>query len=290
MKAVNLIPSDTRRSGNGLALGSLGPAHGLLALLAVAVLFVSIYVLTSNTISERQAKLATLQTQVLQAKARAASLATYTTFEQLAQSRASTVREVVASRFDWDTALSELSRVVPTDTSLQSLLGTVVPGVSVGGTGGASTGTLRTAVNGPAFEIRGCTKTQDEVAGLMSRLRLINGVTRVTLSDSQKATTGAVSSVATSGSANTGCPAGGPTFDLVVFFTPVPNAGTQGIASSTGTSTAASTPGATPVATTTPATATTTTTPATASTPATAAPAAGASQTVSTSTSSGASK
>lgn len=271
MRAVNLIPADGRRSRGPMKVGSLGPSHALIGLLSVAVAFTLIYVLSGNTVSERTAKLAGLKAQVAQAQAAASSLATYTAFEQLAQQRSATVREIVSSRFDWDKALSELSRVVPADTSLQSLLGTVVPGVSIGGaSGAASTGSLRTAISAPAFEMRGCTRNQDEVAGLMSRLRLINDVTRVTLADSQKsaaaATTGAV---AASTGSSTGCPSSWPTFDVVVFFTPVPGAGPAGLASASGaaaptagaatpvssvpTTPSATTPGATTTPTPTPA-------------------------------------
>jgi Tfp pilus assembly protein PilN len=247
MKAINLIPRE-HRSPRGVAPGSLGPAHAVIALLLIAVAFVSIYALEKNTISDRQAKLAALHTEVSQAQSLAASLTQFTSFEQLAQQRAQTVRTIIASRFDWDTALTELSQVVPTGTSFQSLLGTVVPGATVGGGSGgsANTGGLRSAIQVPAFEIRGCTTSQDEVANLMSRLRLINGVTRVTLSDSQKATT-------SGGTGGEGCAANAPTFDLVVFFTAVPNAGTEGVVAATGPTIgtgASATAGAQPASTT----------------------------------------
>ena len=77
-----------------------------------------------------------------------------------------------------------LSQVVPADTTLQSIVGTVVPGASAGG-GGAGAASLRADIAAPAFELTGCTANQDDVARLMSRLRLINGVTRVSFSDSQ---------------------------------------------------------------------------------------------------------
>ena len=247
MKAVNLIPRESR-STRGVAPGSLGPAHAVIALLLIAVAFVSIYALEKNTISDRQAKLTSLRAEVTQAQTLASSLTQFTSFEQLAQQRAETVRTIIASRFDWDTALTELSQVVPTGTSLESLLGTVVPGASAGGGGGGSadTGGLRSDIQVPAFEIRGCTKSQDEVAGLMSRLRLINGVTRVTLADSQQGT-----SAGSTGAG--GCAGNAPTFDLVVFFTAVPNAGTEGVAAATGPTTdtgASATAGAQPASTT----------------------------------------
>ena len=235
MKSVNLIPKETR-SNRALKTGTLGPSHAILAALAIAVAFVSIYVLTKNTISDRQAQLTALNAEVSRAQALATNLQQYTTFQQQAQQRTDTVRTIIASRFHWDTALNELSRVIPPGTALQSMLGTVVPGAAVAGgtTGGGTTSTLRSAIAVPAFQLSGCTGSQDEVAQLMSRLRLINGVTRVTLADSQKnaQTTGA----AASGTTGTGvCNTKSPSFDLVVFFTAIPNAGTQGIVSAVGT-------------------------------------------------------
>jgi Tfp pilus assembly protein PilN len=240
MKAVNLIPDDARHAGKASAVGVPGPAYAVIGLLAVAVAFVSIYVLTTNTISERKAKLANLQQQVAQQQLLAARLANYSKFAQLVRARAATVREIAATRFDWHATLSDLSKVVPADTSLQSLVGTVAPGASVNGAGGsvggsgASTGALRGAIAAPAFELRGCTQTQDDVARLLSRLRLINGVTRVTLADSQKqegaqggpplSSAGGSSSVAGGPSASAGCGGNTPSFDLVVFFGPLPQA------------------------------------------------------------------
>lgn len=251
MKAVNLIPKESR-STRGIAPGSLGPGHAVLAVLLVAVAFVSIYVLEKNTINSRQAKLTALTAEVNQTNALAGSLTEYTNFEQAAQQRAQTVRTIIASRFDWDKSLTELSQVVPTGTSFQSLLGTIVPGAAAGGSGGgANTSALRSDIQVPAFEIRGCTRNQDSVASLMSRLRLINGVTRVTLADSQ---TNSITGGSTAGAPGSGaaCRSNAPTFDLVVFFTAVPNAGTQGIVSdvgATGQAGVSSTAGAEPVST-----------------------------------------
>jgi hypothetical protein len=76
----------------------------------------------------------------------------------------------------------------------------------------------------------GCTKTQDDVARLMSRLRLINGVTRVTLSDTQKqdAAQAAVAVAGATGAGATNCGTGTPSFDLVIFFKPIAGAGPAG--------------------------------------------------------------
>jgi Tfp pilus assembly protein PilN len=249
MKAVNLIPREARRRGVSPSLGRLGPSHLLIGLLTVAVAMVTIYVLSNNTVNQRKAQLTGLNQQMTRMKAEVAQLQKYEQFEKLAQARQATVKEIASSRFDWHAALSDLSKVVPPKTTLQSLVATVSSNTSVAN-GGGSSGTVRGDVDAPALSLKGCTGSQDEVARLMSRLRVINGVSRVTLEDS---------SLAPSGS-NAGCT--GPTFDMVVFFQPLTgNAATlAGVAPSTpapasgkgapststpGTSTP-STPGGTP--------------------------------------------
>ena len=233
MRAVNLIPADSRRGGKRTTGRPQGPAYAILAALAVALVLVTVYVLTNNTVSERQAKVTSLQAQVAQAQAQVGRLSNYAQFAQLAQARAQTVREIAAARFDWHGALADLSKVVPADTSLQSLAGSVSPGAGAG-SGTSASGSLRGDISAPAFELTGCTKTQDDVARLMSRLRLINGVTRVTLGDSQKAANSqSGTSVSGSSASAGGCGADTPAFDLVVFFTPLPAAGPTGVASVT---------------------------------------------------------
>jgi Tfp pilus assembly protein PilN len=241
MKAVNLIPKESR-SNRAIKTGKLGLSHGVVGVLLIAVAFVAVYVLENNTISDRQAKLTTLHAEVNQEQALAASLTQYTSFEQQAQQRVGTVRTIIASRFDWQNTLTDLSRVVPSGTHLTSLTGTIVPSASAGGAGGGSGGGLRAAINAPAFELVGCTGSQDDVANLMSRLRLINGVTRVTLNTSNRtflngallglktasASTGTTGSTGLVGIAS--CGASPTAFDLVVFFIPIPNAGPTGIA------------------------------------------------------------
>lgn len=227
MRAVNLVPQDARRGGMGPSLGKLGASHFVVALLVVALGFVTLYVLASNTVSQRQSQLAGLKVQVTRMQAQVARLNSYAQFEKLAQARAETVREIAASRFDWHSALTDLSKVVPANTSLQSLVATVSPTVSGTG-GGASSSSVRGDISAPAFELKGCTASQDDVAQLMSRLRVINGVTRVTLEDSASASqTSGVSTTSTGG-----CAAKGPSFDMVVFFQP--GAGVLGSTSTTG--------------------------------------------------------
>jgi Tfp pilus assembly protein PilN len=236
VRAVNLIPGDARRAGLGRGGGSrFDPAHGVIAVLGVALVFATIYTLTSNTISSRKAKLVTLQSELAQEQAQASKLDDYVAFDQLAEQRVETVRQIASARFDWHDALANLAKVVPANTALQSLSGSVVPSASVSGSNGSGS-SLRGDEAGPAIEIDGCTKSQDEVAQLMSRLRLIDGVTRVTLNSSTKSTSSGGGASVSGGSG--GCDPNWPAFDIVVFFEPVANAGPSGLASApTGSTT-----------------------------------------------------
>jgi Tfp pilus assembly protein PilN len=236
MKAVNLLPGDARHGGVGSAVGRLGIGHLLVALLLVGLCFVTLDVLTGNTISSRKAQLSNLQQEATQMQAEITRLNTYTKFEKLASDREETVRQIASTRFDWYTALSNLAKVMPADTTLQSLIGTVSPSTSAPGGGSGGSSNVRGDIDAPAFQLTGCTGSQDDVAGLISQLRLINGVTRVTLESSANSTTGSGSS------ATTGCPANGPTFNLTVFFQPLPSTTTSTTTTSTTTTAATSTP------------------------------------------------
>ncbi|HUZ29262.1 MAG TPA: hypothetical protein VMU90_08485, partial [Solirubrobacteraceae bacterium] len=190
MRAVNLLPGDSRRV-KGTGTGNLrGPGYAVVGLLALAVGLVTIYVVTSNSVTDQKSKLASLQRQVPAVQALAAQLGPYTQFAGLAQARAQTVSAIASSRFDWAASLDDLAKVVPANTTLQSVSATAGTG-STAGAGSPSGSTtaasgIRSALPNPAFELRGCTASQDDVARLMSRLRLMNGVVRVTLSTAAK--------------------------------------------------------------------------------------------------------
>jgi Tfp pilus assembly protein PilN len=236
MKAVNLIPADARKNrGSNAPTAVRVPTYALLGVLAAALALVTAYVLTGNTISNRQAQVNTLQAQVTQAQAQAAKLGSYGKFAQIAQTRLQTVTGIAATRFDWHTALADLSEVVPANTTLQTLSGTVAPGANSGAGGGSSN--LRADETTPALELTGCTGGQDDVARLMSRLRLIDGVTHVSLGNSQKSS----SPSGGASSATGGCAPGGATFNMVVFFKAQPGAGPNGAASVAGATTTSTT-------------------------------------------------
>ncbi len=218
MRAVNLIPSD---SGRGGGAGGIGP-YALLGVLGVLLAGVLAYVLTNNTLVERRAEAASLQTQAQAAQAQAEAIRPYREFATLADARVATVRELGRARFDWHRAFDEIARVMPEDVWLTSLLGTVTTGVTVEGAGSGTTGTLRGALPNPAIELTGCTTGHEQVARLISRLRLMSGVVRVSLADS---TRGVAGSGGGGGAGGGDCRNGNetfPQFGVVVFFEPPP--------------------------------------------------------------------
>ncbi|MBS1870858.1 MAG: hypothetical protein JSS99_14485 [Actinobacteria bacterium] len=207
MRAVNLIPADVA-GGARATTGPLLLLGGLAALLAV----VTLHVLTGNTIKDRRSELASVNTQLAAAQAQAEATKPYRDFATLARARVETVRQLGSARFDWHRAFADLATVIPDDVWLSSLTGTVTTGVNVSGSGAGAASSLRAAIPNPAITMSGCTVDHAGVVRLISHLRLMHGVQRVSLADSTKDGGGDCQH----GHTNL------PQFDLVVFFAPIP--------------------------------------------------------------------
>jgi Tfp pilus assembly protein PilN len=222
MRAVNLIPVEDRRGGSatGTGLGS----YILLGVLALVVAMSATYTLANRSLADRRAELTSVQAQVRAAEAQADELAAYTTFSALRQKRVDTVRSLAASRFDWSQALHEVARTIPSNTWLTSLRGTIAPGVSVEG---GNDDPLRNAIPSPALELVGCTTSQANVAAVISSLRRVDGVERVTLSSAEKGGASGTTGGDTSGDCRHGN-ARFPQFSMTLFFAAPAAAGTQG--------------------------------------------------------------
>lgn len=207
MRAVNLIPADVA-GGSRSSAAPLLLLGGLAALLAL----VTMHVLTGNTIKERRGELTSVQQERAVAQAQADATRPYREFAALARARVETVRQLGSARFDWHRAFSDLATVIPDDVWLSSLTGTVTNGVSVAGGDTGSASSLRAALPNPAIQMSGCTVDHKSVVRLISRLRLLSDVHRVSLADSSK-------------DAGGDCQHGDeslPQFHLVVFFEPIP--------------------------------------------------------------------
>jgi Tfp pilus assembly protein PilN len=184
MKAVNLIPAEDRRGGSA---GGRSPAatYAVLGALAVLVVMAAAWTLTGKSVDKRRADLARVEQQATAAEAQASKLAAYSSFADLRKKRAETVASIARSRFDWAHVMHEVARIIPSNTHLTSLSGSVSPTTTVP-QGGGSALQLRGSSAGPAIDIVGCAPGQSNVSRMMSRLRLIDGVEHVTLAESSK--------------------------------------------------------------------------------------------------------
>src|SRR5215210_1885865 len=217
MRAVNLLTPDLRSAPKGK--GSSGPsameapggigAFMLLGALALCVAALAGYVLSNNVVKDRKAQLADVTAKSDATVQEANKLKPYADFQTLAQDRAGTVQALASARFDWEQALRDLSRAMPKEVYLSSLDG------NVGGGASGSGSSLRGAVQAPASELKGCTKSQPAVATLMSRMRNVQGVTRVTLAKSDKDTGAATSGSSDVNPCGKGTP---PSFEMIIFF------------------------------------------------------------------------
>jgi Tfp pilus assembly protein PilN len=187
MRPVNLIPVEERRGEH--APMRTGPVPYLLVGAVVAALVgVTALVLTSNQIADRESEVTQLEREDAAATARAERLAPYTQFRSLQEQRVATVASLADSRFDWERVMRELSLILPQNVWLVSLDATASPEASTGGdssSGGSSGTDLRGSVPGPALEINGCASGQEAVAGFVTALKDVDGVTRVGLQSSE---------------------------------------------------------------------------------------------------------
>jgi Tfp pilus assembly protein PilN len=184
MRPVNLIPPEQRRgSQSPLRTGPL-PYLVLGALVALLV-GVALLVVTSNQISERKFEVVTLKREDRHAQKKAERLVSYVQLAQLRQQRTETVSALADSRFDWERVMRELAKVLPSDVWLTTLTASASPeaAAGTGSEAGESSG-LRSSIAGPALEIGGCAKGQDGVAGFVTALKEIDGVTRVGIESS----------------------------------------------------------------------------------------------------------
>jgi Tfp pilus assembly protein PilN len=224
VKAVNLIPSDQRRSGVSVGVGagrSGGAAYAVLGVVLAVAVLAFLYGQAKHQVSSRGSEVTALQAKTQTLQAEVSSLSPYTSFIALREARSLAVASLVDSRFDWAHAFHEFGRVLPRNISISSLDGTVgsatataTPTASTGASG-ATSATPPGSV--PTFTLAGCATSQRAVATMLQRLRLIDGVAEVTLQSSTKAGAG------TGGAGSGGCGSSQPSFTATVTFQALPS-------------------------------------------------------------------
>jgi Tfp pilus assembly protein PilN len=184
VRPVNLIPPEQRRGEQAqLRTGPL--MYIVLGALALVLIGVALLVTTDNRIADSKAEVATLKREDAVAETKANRLAAYAQFDTLAEQRIATVRSLADSRFDWERVMRELSLVLPSNVWLTGLTASATPSSAVSGEGGGGASGLRGGTPGPALELTGCAKGQEGVAGFVTALEDIDGVTRVGVQSSE---------------------------------------------------------------------------------------------------------
>jgi hypothetical protein len=253
MRAVNLIPQDQRGGAKRGAGRSQGGAYAVLGVVGGFALLALVYGLAAHQVSSRKAKLVTVEAQAQRAQATAAQLAPYTSFQTLREQRVSAVNQLVNARFDWAHTFHEFGRVLPPEVSITSISGTIASvappvastansttgpsssgGVQAAGSSASAPGSAASAAGSassaaspvtsatppgsvPTFTLTGCAISQSAVALTLERLRLMDGVTTVSLQSSTKT----VSSGAAAGGSGA-CPASYPVFNAQIAFDALP--------------------------------------------------------------------
>jgi hypothetical protein len=273
MRAVNLIPAEQRSGAPVGAGRSEGAAYAVMVVLGGFALLAFLYGRADHQISSSRAQAATLAAQAQRAQAETSRLAPYTSFIALREQRTNAVSELVDSRFDWAHVFHEFGRVLPPEVSISSLSGTIGGASSTGasGAGAAAAPAPPPAASGspaaspsapgspaaspaaagsaasaaatvtsatppgsvPQFTLAGCATSQPAVALMLERLRLMDGVSSVTLQSSTKG--------ASSGGGGGGCGPGQPAFTVQVAFVALP---TTAAARASATTAVSNAPGA----------------------------------------------
>jgi Tfp pilus assembly protein PilN len=226
MRAVNLIPVE-QRSGQPVGAGrSQGAAYAVLVLAGGLALMAFLYGQARHEVTSGRAQSASLTARAQQAQAAVERLAPYTSFIAQREQRVQAVDALVDSRFDWAHALHEFGRVLPPQTSISTLTGTI--GTAGPSSGASTAGAAGSSSSGavPGFTLAGCATSQSAVALTLERLRLIDGVKEVTL---QNSTAGSAGSSASAG----GCSGRRASFTATVSFDGLPSSSVVAAANKT---------------------------------------------------------
>jgi hypothetical protein len=200
MNAVNLIPRDARRRPEiaSVSAPTLALMGGMVVILIAAVL----YVTTANTVATRKSELAQVSSGVAGWTAAANSYASFVQAAERRTKQLADVRQLANARFPWSDLLGQIGGLMPRRAALSTLAAATD---SAAGTSATTTATGAASV--PGVQLTGCAASQSVVAQTMVQLRLVKGVSGVTLTSSADSSAGSTTAGSSSTSqSSTGCP------------------------------------------------------------------------------------
>jgi len=180
MRPVNLLPAKHRpHRPSG---GKSGSSYMVLGVLAIFLAAVVSYVLETNKVTTAKSDIAVAEQKTADARAKAQQMGPFANFAQIKQQRVASVRQLADGRFDWERTVRELAHVLPTGVWLRDFDASV----AASGDASASSSSSETAWAGPSIRLHGCAQKQPQVAVMLVRLRELQGVHDVTLTDSTR--------------------------------------------------------------------------------------------------------
>jgi Tfp pilus assembly protein PilN len=245
VRPVNLIPLDERR-GSARAGADRAPVrvYVVLGVLGAALLAVLALVLTNNQINTKTENLSKVQAKEQGVKQVADALRPFGQFAQVQATRKAQVDQLASTRFNWERALRQLSRAIPSNVWLLNLAGTVTPSIEVESAAGGGAASLRDKFPAPAIAMTGCTYSQHVVARMMTRMQNLDDVTDVELAKSARKDEATISASTAASSTSGGQTSEDPTdcvgssrvtqFDLLVVFGGSPLASAGGTVTASG--------------------------------------------------------
>ena len=200
MEAVNLLPLYARPGSRWAAVGKDLSARRVLAVGgatagAAAIALGGAFVYERSVVNDKQDTLASVQTQLATAQAKAAPLRAV---QSQSESKLGAVRAISVRRVLWENLLRDLARVLPSNVQLQSLqVQSPTPIAAVVGAASASTGASAGASAGgvfTGFTVTGSASSQNRVALVLDRLAALPWLSGVTLQSSTRGGAGATGS------------------------------------------------------------------------------------------------
>jgi len=168
MRAVNLIPEELRPRIPGD--GDPRVAYGVLGVLAILLVMVLVAISYSNKISTIEDQTAAINAEAQGHRSKVAAVVT--TPDSVSgdvKERTLLVGGLAKSRFPWGTALYDLSRAIPSDTTLNS-----IDVASASPTAASSSG-----ASGASMTLGGCTSSWVGYSRFMTWLKTMPGVAKV---------------------------------------------------------------------------------------------------------------
>src|SRR5690349_18361839 len=194
MRPINLLPARYQRARATGKRSGIG--YVAIGALAVLLLMLVLYIVTTNGIDDAHQKTAKANAEQQAAQERIGDLQAYGDFASMKATREAAVQGVAEARFDYERLMREVALVLPHNSYLTTFAATTAGASSA--TAGAAPTSSSTTSSGPSLTVGGCAPSHEGVATTVVRLRQLHDVTDVSLNNSTKG--GSSGSTAPSGS------------------------------------------------------------------------------------------